>query len=32
MRAGLAPVVKRIGDIACETVRELQTEMTAGRG
>jgi len=32
MRAGLAPEVKRIGDIARETVRELQTEMAAGRG
>jgi len=30
--AGLAPEVKRIGDIARETVRELQTEMAAGRG
>lgn len=32
MRAGLAPEIKRTGDIARETVRELQTEMTAGRG
>jgi integrase len=32
LRAGLAPEIKRIGDIARETVRELQTEMAAGRG
>jgi len=32
MRAGLAPEVKRVGDIARETVRELQTEMAAGSG
>jgi len=32
LRAGLAPEMKRIGDIARETIRELQTEMTAGRG
>jgi hypothetical protein len=32
LRAGLAPEVKRIGDIARETVRALQTEMAAGRG
>jgi len=32
LRAGLAPEIKRIGDIARETVRELETEMAAGRG
>jgi integrase len=32
LRAGLAPEIKRIGDIARETVHELQTEMAAGRG
>ena len=32
LRAGLAPEIKRIGDIARETVRALQTEMAAGRG
>lgn len=32
MRAGLAPEVKRIGDIARETVNEMQTLMAGGRG
>jgi integrase len=32
LRAGLAPEMKRIGDITRETIRELQTEMAAGRG
>ena len=32
LRAGLAPEIKRIGDIARETVQEMHTEMAAGRG
>ena len=32
LRAGLAPELKRIGDIARETVRELQTLTVSGRG
>ena len=32
MRAGLAPEVKRIGDIARETVREMHTLMAGGKG
>ncbi|HEY7803405.1 MAG TPA: hypothetical protein VIC30_03100, partial [Orrella sp.] len=32
LRAGLAPEIKRIGDIARETVQEMQTLMASGRG